>query len=205
MDVFVFPLVNITLFPRMTKPLHIFEPRYIQLVEKAVETQTPVALAFVEDPLQVAPVKPGQTLPYVKGIAGFGRVQVIERRPYENLLIFIYGEGKVQLGPVQDTHTPYLVCSAEIIPEKNELDESLMGSVKALESIIHRWIRKHVADPNQQNTFIQNITGPKEIVGAFASYLVEDYDLQQIVLEMNDINEQVQFLIRLVGSNRILR
>lgn len=205
MDVFVFPLVNITLFPRMTKPLHIFEPRYIQLVERAVEAQMPVALAFVEDPLRVGPVKPGELLPYVKSVAGYGKVQVIERRPYENLLIFIYGEGKVQLGPVLDTQTPYLVCSAEIIPEKSEMDESLMGSVKALESIIHRWIRKHVADPNQQNIFIQNITGPKEIVGAFASYLVEDHDLQQIVLEMSDINEQVQFLIRLVGSNRILR
>jgi Lon protease-like protein len=189
----------------MTKPLHIFEPRYIQLVERAVEAQMPVALAFVEDPLRVGPVKPGELLPYVKSVAGYGKVQVIERRPYENLLIFIYGEGKVQLGPVLDTQTPYLVCSAEIIPEKSEMDESLMGSVKALESIIHRWIRKHVADPNQQNIFIQNITGPKEIVGAFASYLVEDHDLQQIVLEMSDINEQVQFLIRLVGSNRILR
>lgn len=174
------------------------------MVEKAVETNTPVALGFVEDPLSITAVRPGEEILFVKSVAGFGHVQVVEKRTNENILIFIYGEGKLRLGKLLNTNTPYMVCEAEVIEEKSDLDESLQGSLTALESILHRWIRKHVADPNQQKIFIKNIIGPKEVVGAFASYLVEDYELQQMVLEMNDINEQIQFLIRLIGSRKTI-
>jgi ATP-dependent Lon protease len=36
-----------------------------------------------------------------------------------------------------------------------------------------------------------------------ADYLIRDYDLQQMVLEYNDINEKISFLYRLIESNEL--
>ncbi|MNL83486.1 hypothetical protein D3C87_2111510 [compost metagenome] len=66
-----------------------------------------------------------------------------------------------------------------------------------------RWIQTHIPDANQRDIFMRNVTRPEEVVGSFASYLVRDYDLQQIVLEYDDINEKIRFLQRLMESNEL--
>ena len=46
---FIFPLTNVNLFPRITKPLHIFELRYVQMVKESIAQQIPVAIGFVSE------------------------------------------------------------------------------------------------------------------------------------------------------------
>ncbi len=203
MEVFLFPLVNVTLFPRTTKPLNIFEPRYLSMIKEAVETQTPVAVGFIEDPAKVIPVRPGETVPFVREVAGYGYAQIIEERLNGTLLVFIQGQGKLRLGKVLDRGTPYMVCEAQIIPEKTVLEPSLRLELNSLHKILTRWIQTHIPDPAQRDIFMRNLTHPEEIVGSFASYLVRDYDLQQMVLEYDDINEKVHFLHRLMESNEL--
>jgi len=45
-QVFVFPLQDIVFYPHTVVPLNIFEPRYIKMVEDALETGTPIALVM---------------------------------------------------------------------------------------------------------------------------------------------------------------
>lgn len=203
MEVFVFPLVNVTLFPGTTKPLNIFEPRYLALVREAVARRVPVAIGFIEDPSKVAPVLPGQPVPFVREIAGYGYMQVVEERVNGTLLVFIQGQGKVRLGKVLNKGTPYLICESEIIPEKTIIDFSVERELNALSRILKRWIQTHIPDPHQRELFMRNLVQPESIIGSFSSYLIRDYDLQQMVLELNDINEKVLFLHRLVESNEL--
>ncbi|KHD89633.1 MAG: ATP-dependent protease La [Bdellovibrio sp. ArHS] len=203
MEVFLFPLVNVTLFPRTTKPLNIFEPRYLSMIKEAVATQTPIALGFIEDPAKVASVRPGETVPFVRDIAGYGYAQIVEERLNGTLLIFLQGQGKLRLGKVLDRGTPYIICEGHIIPEKTILEPRYQAELNALHRILTRWIQTHVPDPQQRDIFMRNLVSPEEIIGSFASYLVRDYDLQQMVLEYDDINEKVRFLHRLVESNEL--
>lgn len=203
MEVFLFPLVNVTLFPRTTKPLNIFEPRYLEMVRKAADQGTPVALGFIEDPTQVAPVSPGEKVPFVRVIAGYGTVQIVEERVNGTLLVFLQGAGKCRLGSVQRTDTSYLVCEAEPVVEDLTVLPGLEPMVQSLNKILARWITHHLQDPFQREMFVRNLSGPEEIVGAFASYLVRDYDLQQMVLEIDSLAEKIRFLHRLAESNEI--
>ncbi len=204
MNVAIFPLVNVCLFPGTTKPLNIFEPRYLQMMREAVALSRPVALGFIENIENVKPHKVGEVLSYVRPIAGFGRPQIIQERLNGTLLVFIHAEGKVKLGPLIATETPYLMVEAEEIKEVKELRGSNNQYVGLLNQILARWIHNHIPDPEQRKFFLESLTGPLEIVGAFASYLVRDYDLQQMILEMNDINDKIQVLYRLVESNEII-
>ncbi|MBK7963810.1 MAG: LON peptidase substrate-binding domain-containing protein [Bdellovibrionales bacterium] len=203
MEVLLLPLVNVTLFPRTTKPLNIFEPRYLDLVRDSVQNQKPIAIAFVEEAqAQKAPVV-GEIFAGIRAIAGFGQAQIIEERSNGTLLVFVQGLGKVKLGVVKDFQRGYVVCEAEQVLENQELDESVKPKLDDLRKILTRWIHAHIPDPAQQELFLKNVSGPEEVVGAFSSYLVRDYDLQQMVLEFDNINEKVRFLFRLIESAEV--
>ena len=204
MNVAVFPLVNVCLFPGTTKPLNIFEPRYLQMMRDAVASHQPIALGFIENIESVKPHKAGENLSYVREIAGYGHPTIVQERLNGTLLVFMHAEGKVKLGPLVQTDTPYLIVTAEEIKEHNELNSRSEQYVKVLNQILARWIHNHIPDPEQRKFFLDSLKGPLEIVGAFASYLVRDYDLQQMILEMSDINDKIQVLYRLVESNEII-
>lgn len=44
----LFPLPNLVLFPHVVQPLHIFEPRYCEMLTDAVETDSLIAMAFLQ-------------------------------------------------------------------------------------------------------------------------------------------------------------
>lgn len=203
MEVFLFPLVNVSLFPKTTKPLNIFEPRYLEMVKTAADKKLPIAIGFIEDASQVAPVKPGNTVPYVRQVAGYGYPQIVEERLNGTLLVFLQGAGKVQLGRVIDRGTPYMVVEATKIEESVQVTSENAHALDQLLKILTRWIQTHIPDVQQQEIFMKSLSGPEEIVGAFSSYLVRDYDIQQIALELNDINEKIKFLSRLTASNEL--
>lgn len=203
MEVFLFPLVNVTLFPGTTKPLNVFEPRYLAMIQDAIKAKAPIAVGFIEDTAKVSPLVPGQSVPFVREVAGYGYAQIIEERLNGTLLVFLQGEGKVRLGKVKDTSTDYAVVEAEVVVEKNNLDPENATQLNSLHRSLSRWIYTHIPDPGQRDMFLRNITTPEQVVGSFATYLIRDYDMQHIVLELNDINEKVQFLYRLMESSEL--
>ncbi len=204
MDVYLFPMVNVTLFPKTTKPLPIFEPRYVQMFRQSVATQTPVALGFNDNPAATGATVPGTKVDFVREIAGYGSTQIVEERANGTLLVFIHGLGRAKLGKVKDSKTAYIVCEAEPLVDKVILDPKAATLIHGLNNVLARWIHTHIPDAGQRDIFMRNLTGPEEIVGAFASYLVKDYDFQQMILELDDINERVYYLHRLAESAEIM-
>lgn len=204
MEVYLFPLVNVCLFPGTTKPLNIFEPRYLQMVRDSIAKGTPIALGFIENIESVKPHKTGEQLSYVRHIAGYGHPTIVQERLNGTLLIFIQAEGKVRLGGLKSSDTPYLIVDAEVVPEDMNLTDEAKTHVQVLNQILARWIQNHIPDQEQKNLFLSSLRGPQEIVGAFAAYLVKDYDIQQMVLELDNINDKIKVLYRLVKSNEVI-
>lgn len=190
---FIFPLTNINLFPNTTKPLNIFEPRYIEMVNQSIQRGIPIALCFVpEDSNEIRPM------------AGYSIPKVIERRPDGTLLVFMSGQGKAALD-LSTIRTEDTVSSMEgqIITEDRVLDENLKGKYLALSEVLVRWVTKHVVDFHQREVFVKSLLGPQEVIGAFAAYLIYDYDLQYEIMEINSLNEQIRFLYRLFESGKL--
>lgn len=201
MDVFVFPLVNVNLFPKTTKPLNVFEPRYLQMIKDAVAKDVPIAIGFIDDPNKIAPVGPGERISFVNEIVGYGKVQVVEERQNGFLLVFIHGLGKARLGNVQNSSTPYLVCEATPIQENLVPDPGLHEKIHLINRVLAKWITEYFSNSMQSEMFLRQLDGPEAIISAFSAYLIKDFDLQQVVLEMDDINEKIEFIYRLILSN----
>lgn len=187
---FIFPLTNINLFPATTKPLNIFEPRYIEMVNRSIQTGTPIALCFVPEGSHE-----------IRPIAGYSVPQVIERRPDGTLLVFMAGQGKVRLNVnSRASEDQFSVMEGELIKEDQQLDETLKTQYITLSDVLVRWVTQHIADPLQRDIFIKSLNGPREVVGAFSAYLIYDYDLQYEMMEISSLNVQIEFLYRLLES-----
>lgn len=190
---YIFPLTNINLFPNTTKPLNIFEPRYVEMVNQSIQLGIPIALCFVPEGSHE-----------IRPIAGFAVPQVIERRADGTMLVFMAGQGKAQLN-LNTIKTEDLVSSMEgtIVDEDKVLDEKLRVKYVALSEVLVRWVTNHISDPLQRETFIKSLKGPQEVIGAFSAYLIYDYDLQYEMMEITSLNEQIKFLYRLLESGKL--
>jgi len=193
MKCFVFPLAHANLFPLSTKPLNIFEPRYIEMIHDAVKTNTPVALAYVPENGDI-----------YRKTAGYGQPQIIDQRDDGTMLVFLSGISKLKiLNEVADNHKPYIIAECEIISEDLELDESLKPKFMILSRLLIQWVQKHIPDAAQREVFVRSLKGTREVVGAFAAYLIRDYDLQYEMMEIISLNEQIKYLYRLFESNEL--
>lgn len=204
MEVFVFPIGNVVFYPSTSKPLNIFEPRYIQMVRDSIRTGTPIALAYVDEPDQQYIYNPGAELTFVRQVAGYGFPLILEEREDGSMVIFLQGQGKVKLGAVKRDSKPYICCEAEAIPENHLVKNELAARFMTLNKVLNRWIQDHVPDPESQKQFLRNIQSPEEVIGCFASYLVADHDMQQLILESNDINEKIDLVNGLISSGEIV-
>lgn len=192
-EFYLFPLTNVNLFPSTTKPLQIFEERYIQMIQDAIAKKTAVAICFVPEGSQE-----------IRPIAGFGHPQIIESKPDGTLIIFINCIGKTLLD-LQNLKAvdPYIIAEGQLIEEIHDVDADSQRYFVKLSQVLVRWIKKHVPNQAQQEIFLRSLIGPREVVSAFAAYLVTDYDLQYEMIQIHSINEQIQFLYRLFESGEL--
>ena len=105
----MFPLPNVFLFPGLTMPLHVFEPRYRQMIEDSLDGPGRIVMASVlEDSVdQLAGAPP------VHHIAGLGEIVRHERLPDGRFLIMLVGLARVL---IREVPSPRLYRKVEAIP-----------------------------------------------------------------------------------------
>jgi ATP-dependent Lon protease len=202
MKLFLFPLGHVLLYPGTSKPLHIFEPRYLKMIQDSLEEQIPIAIGFVDDVQQSLRFEIGEKVPFVRDIVGYGFPQIIETRPDGTFLILLPGIGKARLGPLLDDSRPYLVVEAEKIEENLSLSPEISASYLTLQKLLLSWLQNHIPDSRAREQFRQHLKTPEQVVGCVASYLVSDPDLQQLVLEADKIDDKVNLLSGMIGGGQ---
>jgi Lon protease-like protein len=91
----VFPLPNVVLFPHTMLPLHIFEPRYRQMVEDALQGEKRIAVAIVN-----AGGREPDVPPSFHAVAGVGRIVRYTRLSDGRYTIALSGDARVTLEEV---------------------------------------------------------------------------------------------------------
>jgi Lon protease-like protein len=92
----LFPLPNLFLFPGTVMPLHVFEPRYRQMIEDSLDGPGRLVIGTV---LEGHDGELGGTPP-VHQIAGLGEIARHERLPDGRFLIMLVGLARVQIDEV---------------------------------------------------------------------------------------------------------
>jgi len=112
----MFPLPGVFLFPGTMMPLHIFEPRYRQMIEDSLDGPGRIVMGTVLDGHE--PELPGA--PPVHAIAGLGEIMRHDRLPDGRFLILLAGLARVR---IREAPSDRLYRKVEILPlEEHEPD-----------------------------------------------------------------------------------
>jgi ATP-dependent Lon protease len=89
----LFPLPNLVLFPHVIQPLHVFEPRYVEMLREAIEGDRLIAMALLE---------PGWEADYdarppIAPVACLGRVLTWQQQPDDRYNLLLLGLRRVKI------------------------------------------------------------------------------------------------------------
>lgn len=189
----LFPLPNVILYPGAMLPLHIFEPRYVQMVEDMLEQkQELIALALL---------KPGWDAKYfgqpdVFPIAGIGRMVSCQRMPNNRFNILVEGMSRVELHELQ-VDKSYRCTQFQRLEEKPIADEQLeqdlrQGLVRGLRALSEESV---MPDPARSISYLCDVV----LVAAGA-----DISEKQRIYSILDVAERAREVLALLKEAELL-
>jgi Lon protease-like protein len=108
MQLDLFPLHTV-LFPGSRLPLHIFEPRYLNMIGECVKNNSVFGVTLIADGEEVGEA----AVPH--GIGTTARIQTIEKQPDGPLDIVVVGEARFQIDAIM-AYEPHVVADVAFLP-----------------------------------------------------------------------------------------
>ena len=193
--VHLFPLGQISLQTGSQKPLNIFEPRYLQMIEDSIRTDTPVALVYSSAEFADGDLKiPHEIYEQVSPVAGMGVPRMIQKSEDGTMVIMLPGEFKGKITKIIETDGPYIVGEFEKVEEELKLDSANILLLRRITTKLSKWIDENMSMPMQKDTLLGHLNEPSRVVGLFCEFIIKEPCVRQKVLEMDDINEKIHFL-----------
>jgi hypothetical protein len=106
----LFPL-NTVLFPGAILPLHIFEPRYREMISRCIELKQPFGVVLIQEGEEVG----GTAEPYEIGTTAV--IQNVLRFMDGRMLLSAQGEKRFRIEQIVQ-HEPYMVASVQFLEEE---------------------------------------------------------------------------------------
>jgi Lon protease-like protein len=196
MEIPIFPLPNVVFFPHTLLPLHVFEPRYRQMLADCLAGERRLAVVLL---------KPGWEADYegrppVHTVAGAGEIARSKRRPDGRSDILLRGLGRIMIEEELPSPKPYRVARAswldEVYPPRRE--EALESHTERLRQMCAQLLStlpqpvprlvELLTDHDRPGTFVDRVT----------DLVVHDIEQRQRLLEENDVERRVTEAIGIV-------
>lgn len=190
----LFPLPNVVLFPNVLLPLHIFEPRYRDLVRDALAGDQVIGMVLL---------RPGYEADYdgrppIYSVGCAGLITHSHERSDGRYDIVLRGLEKFRVGTEASTHA-YRLADVEVLPET--LDDAatiqLRRERQRLEAILAVTTEQLLGRP----TFPPSL-GDEDLVNALAQYLDFPAVEHQALLECEGPVARCRALANLIEMRR---
>lgn len=186
----IFPLPNVVLFPSVFLPLHIFEPRYRQMVGDALAGDRLIGMVLL---------RPGweadyERRPPVYPIGCAGLITFSEQYPDGRYNIVLRGLEKFRITAEDDSRLYRIAHVEPLMEEPTEADRSIVHAERQrLESLIAPQPGGRGADPK-----VPPSISDEDLVNALAQYLDLEPVEKQALLERDGLVARCRSLIELL-------
>ncbi len=195
-DLPLFPL-NMVLFPRMALPLHVFEPRYQEMIERCIEEEIGFGVVLIKEGEEVG----GPAVPYEVGT--IARILDVKKQPDGSMNLVTMGVVRFRLLQLYDNH-PYL--SGEI--ERWEEDMGEVNALPRVTRVAQQIFLEYLNDLAQANNVTvdrEKLTIPDDpqiLSYAVAIGLQVSNEEKQTLLEMDTVEARLRHEITLLERER---
>jgi uncharacterized protein len=193
----LFPLPNLVLFPHVAQPLHIFEPRYRQLIADALADDRMIAMALL---------RPGWELEYhnrppIHDMVCLGKICREESLPDGRFHLLLQGVCRARILAEEDAGKMYRLARVESCPDEP------VGSPSEEESLRDRlgkgvmpFFSSHPPAMEQLRGLIASPLALGSLCDIFCFALPLDTDAKQRLLDECDIERRILLLLGFLDS-----
>lgn len=193
----LFPLPEVVLFPRTILPLHIFEPRYKEMMADVLAGERFLAVALLKpgfEPLYYTPRAP------IHAIIGVGHILESEQVDGGNYNLLLRGVGRARILDESRTRS-YRVARVEMIetycsgdePQSEQLRQDLFNAIRgnpALDRELRRhWLKLRDAE-----------LGLDELTDLLAAGVPVEAELRQCLLSEPDAYSRATLLLEQIRT-----
>ena len=178
----IFPLPNAVLLPGGLMPLHVFEPRYRELVRDSLAGNRLLAIARLEPGYQ----RDYHGRPPVMRHAGIGRIIASDETADGRYLIVVRGVGRVVLERELPAERSYRQVEARLLADAPCCDQRLGRAHRQLLALCDRLSQALDRGGDQLRALLDSCSCPGACADAIAAALVYDHDERQRLLEHLD-------------------
>ncbi|HSG03429.1 MAG TPA: LON peptidase substrate-binding domain-containing protein [Marinobacterium sp.] len=211
----IFPIPGCVTFPGTVFPLHVFEPRYREMIHHCIDTETPVAICHTRK--EISPAKPTKDIrqalasnqatyqPY--DVFSAGRCELLQTLSDGRLYLNVHIEQRFKLGkPVQ--MLPYQVYDCFPFLDLKPTPEEEVANLLLKEKILHRLEALAHADPQSREALAEVMAsqewqqmGGTEFSFKLFSLIQFAPELLQEVLEMDSAHRRLQQTLEWLNLN----
>ncbi len=184
----LFPLSSVVFFPNTLLPLHIFEPRYKEMVNTAINNEKIIGMALL---------KPGWETDYYKNpevydVIGMGRIVSSEVFEDGKINIVLYGLKRAKIIEIVKD-LPYRQALVHIMD--NEYDTNNETFRSKIEELIYKW-NLYLDDEQKSHRININTKLPLEnLTDALASLIFPNVFDKQRLLEETNVQRRSEIII----------
>jgi len=184
----LFPLSSVVFFPNTLLPLHIFEPRYKEMVNAALNNEKIIGMALL---------KPGwegdyYRNPEVYDVIGMGRIVSSEELNDGKINIVLYGLKRARIIEIVE-ELPYRQALVSIM--ENEYDTNNESFRSIIEEHINKW-NLYLDDKQKSHRINVNTKLPLEnLTDALGSLIFPNVFDKQKLLEETNVQKRAEIII----------
>lgn len=181
----IFPLPDVVLFPQAMLPLHIFEPRYRQMVQDCLAGDKRLAMGL----LKAGWEKDYYGRPPIHAIAGAGEIVKHEELPDGRFNILVRGTMRVGITAELPPDRPYRLVRARPLPDCYTLKapDALALRVERLKVFYLRILAEVQKGQTETQKIFSGVKDLGIIVDRIAGAIISETEARQQVLECVEV------------------
>ncbi|MFT7247104.1 MAG: Lon protease-like protein [Candidatus Azotimanducaceae bacterium] len=200
----LFPIPNLVAFPGTVIPLHVFEPRYRQLVKDCLEDGRMIGVCHTRKTIRDAPknqtaaemLSSNQATYQPQEVFSAGPCKLIDTTPDGRLLAEIHIEQRLIIKAERQT-LPYRIVTCELMSDEPNLTPDDNARLREeITAILHPMIAKQ--DREIADSILNPDWDPTEFSFGVFQYLRLEPDLMQQVLETRSTFERLTLIWEIV-------
>ena len=177
-DIPLFPL-HVVLFPDMPLPLHIFEPRYREMILRCREEKSQFGITLIQNGADIG----AEAVP--RQIGTMARIAQYEEMPDGRMNILVFGETRFRIARTFHDK-PYLSASVEVFGEDTADTSQLSSAFDSVAALFRTYLQSLFAMTGRTLSTLQLPQDPEYLSYAVASVLQVPPQEKQTLLEMTD-------------------
>ncbi|MCH8029338.1 MAG: LON peptidase substrate-binding domain-containing protein [Candidatus Dadabacteria bacterium] len=184
----LFPLSTVVFFPHTLLPLHIFEPRYREMVNDVIDNEKIIGMVLL---------KPGWEKDYagnpeIFDVAGMGRIINVEPAKDGRMNIVLYGLKRVRIVDIVKEH-PYRSAKVEIMDNEHTRNDKQYS--KRLDELVASWNKLLGKEYESKRIRLQRDFGLEQAVDFIASSEISNVFEKQDILEEKSLHKRAEKVI----------